>query len=408
MKSVNDIKSIITYKNISSNYTTILENLLNKIRIQNEIKIDILNSDIKYRRMWDNTITNFKSNYYSDRGKWTDFILSAEKYTENNVIKINPISIQELYSSKLNISLLIFWRDIANNLNSDTVFKLQLKLSLIFTTENSKDDQNIVKVEQIRSIGSVKVYTNKNFDEALTYFKYSLELLENHYSSFYVKNIILAYNICYDDSILKNIKISDEVYNLINESQTSKKEMVNKSILKLNEKNLPVKNEVSNLIIKIPCIIFLNFKKSKKEIYNICKNRSGIYCLKNNVNNQIYIGQSKNLKNRLAYYYNLKKDYLKGRGNSKIYNAVLKQNLNNFSLLILEFCNIDHLDEKENYYIKELKPEYNILQYAKSFKGFRHSDETKLKISLANKGKKLSEETKLKISLARKRNIPSH
>ena len=186
-----------------------------------------------------------------------------------------------------------------------------------------------------------------------------------------------------------------------------------------------LKFKKSNLIIKIPSIIFPNFNKSIKEIYNICKNRSGIYCLKNNVNNKIYIGQSKNLKNRLAYYYNLKKEYLKGRGKSKIYNAVLKQNLNNFSLLILEFCNIDHLDEKENYYIKELKPEYNILQHAKSSKGFRHSDETKLKISLlnkgkklseetklkislANKGKKLSEETKLKISLARKGNIPSH
>jgi len=77
MKSVNDIKSIIISKIIKSNYSTILENILNKIRIKNEIKSNILNSDIKYRRMLDNTITNFQSKYYLDRGKWTDFILSA-------------------------------------------------------------------------------------------------------------------------------------------------------------------------------------------------------------------------------------------------------------------------------------------------------------------------------------------
>jgi len=253
-----------------------LENLLNKIRIQNEIKSNILNSGIKYRRMWDNSITNLQSKYYLDRGKWTDFILSAEKYIENNKIKINPFTIQELYSSKWNISLLLFWRDIANNLNSETVFKFQLKLSLIFTTENLKDEQNINKVEQIRSIGSVKVYTNKNFDEALIYFKYSLELLENQYSSFFITNVILTFNICYDDSILKKIKISDEIYNLINESQTSKKEMVNKSILKLNEKNLPVTtnlNEWGNLnIIKGDYLYKFNLKESKVIINTESKN----------------------------------------------------------------------------------------------------------------------------------------
>lgn len=60
----------------------------------------------------------------------------------------------------------------------------------------------------------------------------------------------------------------------------------------------------------------------------------------------------KNLKKWLNSYYNFKKEYLKGRGSSKFYNAILKNNLNNFSLLILEFCDIKHLDEKENYYIK--------------------------------------------------------
>ena len=81
---------------------------------------------------------------------------------------------------------------------------------------------------------------------------------------------------------------------------------------------------------------------------------------------------------------------------------MLKNNLNNFSLLILEFCDKNHLDEKENYYITELKPQYNILQQANSSKGFNHSDETKLKMSLAHKGIKHTEESKLKMSLIKK------
>lgn len=166
--------------------------------------------------------------------------------------------------------------------------------------------------------------------------------------------------------------------------------------MKNNLKNFkPIKFDTSILIIKIPCIIFPNFKKSKKEIYNICKNRSGIYCLKNIENKKIYIGQSINLKQRLAYYYNLKKEYLKGK--SKIYDAVLKQNLNNFSLLILDFCYKNHLNKKENYYIKELKPEYNILQQANSRKWMSVSDETKLKFSLKLKGRILIPLTKITI-----------
>jgi len=101
------------------------------------------------------------------------------------------------------------------------------------------------KIDQIRSIGSVIVYTNKNFEEALIYLQHSLDLIVNNYSSFFIKSIILSYNICYDDSILKKVKISDEVLKLINESQTSKSEKTNKEQLKINDKNLPLTTDLS-------------------------------------------------------------------------------------------------------------------------------------------------------------------
>src|SRR6266404_5392931 len=222
MKSTNT--SIILYT-VPSYYSNLLENILEKIRTQSEIKFNL------------------------EKGKWTDFILLAGSYNENNITKINPFTIHELYVIKLKVALLLFWRDIANHLSSDTVFKLQLKLNLTFTSENSNESQNLNinmnKIDQIRSIGSVIVYTNKNFEEALIYLQHSLDLIVNNYSSFFIKSIILSYNICYDDSILKKVKISDEVLKLINESQTSKSEKTNKEQLKINDKNLPLTTDLS-------------------------------------------------------------------------------------------------------------------------------------------------------------------
>jgi len=53
----------------------------------------------------------------------------------------------------------------------------------------------------------------------------------------------------------------------------------------------------------------------------------------------------------------------------------------NFSLTILEYCLPDERFEREDYYIKTLQPEYNILQKAGSSLGYKHSEEARKKIS---------------------------
>jgi len=252
------IKSIILY-NKTDNYLINLENILDKIRFLDEIKDEVKNklwdSNIKYRRMWDRSIRDFELDFNLEKGKWTDFIFLSWKFKENNITRINPFTIEELLSSKLRIALLLFWRDISDNLNSDTIFKLQLKLNLTFSTDNLEGDKIFYLsnfennwIDQIRSIGSVKIYTKNNFDEAFTYFKHSLYLILENYSTFYIKSIILTYNICYDDSILKNSKISDEILKLINKNPTNptnKSEKINKTMLKINDKNLPVTTDLS-------------------------------------------------------------------------------------------------------------------------------------------------------------------
>nr|YP_010029626.1 hypothetical protein J2C28_mgp30 [Beauveria lii]QOU11067.1 hypothetical protein [Beauveria lii] len=58
------------------------------------------------------------------------------------------------------------------------------------------------------------------------------------------------------------------------------------------------------------------------------KNKSGIYCWINNINNKIYIGSSINLTNRFYKYYNV--NLLTTRRTS-IHNALLKYGYSDFS-----------------------------------------------------------------------------
>jgi len=100
------------------------------------------------------------------------------------------------------------------------------------------------------------------------------------------------------------------------------------------------------------------------------------------------------------------------KGNSGIYSAILKYGHSNFSLDILEYCKPDLLIKREQYYIDLLEPEYNILKIAGSTLGFRHSEATKVQMSINNTGvnnplfgKKHSYETRKKIGESLKLNI---
>lgn len=63
-----------------------------------------------------------------------------------------------------------------------------------------------------------------------------------------------------------------------------------------------------------------------------------------------------------------------------IVKALLKYGYSNFKLEILEYCKVKDLIKREQYYIDALKPEYNILKVAYSSLGFRHSEETLVRL----------------------------
>ena len=77
---------------------------------------------------------------------------------------------------------------------------------------------------------------------------------------------------------------------------------------------------------------------------------TGIYIIRNIVNNKVYIGQSIDIERRWKEH-KRKYQYENERKNSYLYNAIYKYGIESFSFDILEECDKDKLNEREIYYI---------------------------------------------------------
>lgn len=127
----------------------------------------------------------------------------------------------------------------------------------------------------------------------------------------------------------------------------------------------------------------------------------GVYLITNLINNKVYVGISTDLKTRIKkHYHSLCNN---AHHNDYLQKSVNKYGLNAFSIQILEYVKEEELLSKENAYqglYKSTDPDfgYNIL-ITDVNGSLRHTEETKLKIGLANQKPK-TEETKLKISIA--------
>lgn len=170
----------------------------------------------------------------------------------------------------------------------------------------------------------------------------------------------------------------------------------------------------------------------------------GIYIITNKINQKKYIGLSNNIKRRFSEH---KSSLKNANKNNVLYKAFKKYGLENFNFKILELVeNIDELASREVFWIKKIKPEYNMnkgglgnLGHVVSedvrnklkisatnqwnnkskkdknkiisnnlkgrSKGYRHSLETKIKLRNVNLGKKLTNQTKDKISKANKKSL---
>lgn len=140
----------------------------------------------------------------------------------------------------------------------------------------------------------------------------------------------------------------------------------------------------------------------------------------NLVNNKYYIGSA--VTGNL--YMRFHKHLFSLSGNKRVANAVTKYGLAQFAFIVLEIIpekkktGVDAqavnslLISREDYYLDVFKPEYNILAFASNSAGWKHSEDTLVKmrnnyslerrqrVGNINKGKTLSEDTRKLMSKA--------
>lgn len=156
----------------------------------------------------------------------------------------------------------------------------------------------------------------------------------------------------------------------------------------------------------------LDLDITRKRILKDTNNLSGIYLIFNKKTGDYYIGSASTNK----FYSRFSNHLIYFRGSKVLKYAVRKYKLSNFAFLILEIFpevvnkeNNKKLLDIEDFYLKSLLPDYNILTEAGSSFGYKHTELDRIKmksnysihrrelIGNLNKSKKLYEETKEKI-----------
>lgn len=158
-----------------------------------------------------------------------------------------------------------------------------------------------------------------------------------------------------------------------------------------------------------PVYIYDNLHKdeTRKLILKDIKGLSGIYLIFNKVTGDYYVGSASTNK----FYSRFSNHLLYLRGSKILKHAVRKYGISNFVFVILELFpevvnkeNNKKLLDIEDFYLKSLLPNYNILTEAGSSFGYKHIELDRIKmktnysierrewIGNLNKDKKLSEE----------------
>ena len=154
------------------------------------------------------------------------------------------------------------------------------------------------------------------------------------------------------------------------------------------------------LITLGPVKIYFNFGKERAQVRKDHRGtpKSGIYCLINLYHFGCYIGQSSNLLVRFNSYLN--PAYLMHLKNSgmPICQGLSSHGPQGFALVIIEYITVTLLDLREIFWIDLLQPYYNIQLGGNTTRGYKHTDDSKAKMSLAATGRGKSSVTRSLIS----------
>jgi group I intron endonuclease len=135
----------------------------------------------------------------------------------------------------------------------------------------------------------------------------------------------------------------------------------------------------------VPIKVFNNLDNNEMVILyaKLLRNKAGIYCFVNTINNKRYIGSAKDLYLRLI-------EHLAGKkSNSALQKAILKYGLDKFDFCVYEYFTYHSkvvsnkaLTDLETSYIEKYPFEnlYNFMKTATSLESYKHTDEAKLKM----------------------------
>ena len=156
----------------------------------------------------------------------------------------------------------------------------------------------------------------------------------------------------------------------------------------------------------------LHLDETRKVILQNNKDLAGVYLIFNKTTGDYYVGSA--ATNR--FYSRFSNHLLYFRGSKVLKHAVKKYNLSSFAFIILELFNEKvnkennkNLLNMEDYYLKYLLPNYNILTEAGSSFGYKHTElarikmknnyslERRVEIGNLNRNKNLSLETREKM-----------
>ena len=135
----------------------------------------------------------------------------------------------------------------------------------------------------------------------------------------------------------------------------------------------------------------------------------GIYCYIDKKDNQIvYVGKDSYIDKNKRH----KEHLAPSNYNKQQINRILQNNPDRYIYQVLweiNDCSDNHKNQMEIFYIKKYNPKFNFTEGGDGTSGFKHSEETRKKMSESKKGKKpyeITEKTRKKMSETKKGKIP--
>lgn len=231
---------------------------------------------------------------------------------------------------------------------------------------------------------------------------------------------------------------NNKIYNNLNKPFFFRKKIGNKSVRQFS--TFPLKPQLSNIEPAEPdndsfgkcskdVTDFLNNNKlrpvyiyenlheksTQNKILNDTKNIAGVYLILNKINLSCYVGSA----SRNKFNARFRKHLFNFAGSKIVKAAVKKYKIDNFAFMVLQVFpeivskeNNKKLLDLEDYYLKSLLPDYNIVTEAGNTFGYKHSEitrikmvndystERRLRIGDLNKGKVMTDEQKANMKAA--------